>query len=211
MSLGRSIRALGRSNDRRFVALLCEQADLTVRGLQLLEKFVRAPSGHDELVEQVKAIEREGDAKRRILIDELAHTYATPFDREDLFALSRAIDDILDAANETAVELSIYKIGPPEGLSELTGVLVEGAAHIRSACGELLAHPGVAAEHAVRAKRSENRIDSLYHQAVGRLFDSGVDISQKLKAREIYRHIKNSADRIDRAADEISVIVIKRS
>lgn len=211
MSLGRSIRALGRSNDRRFVALLCEQADLTVRGLQLLEKFVRAPSGHDELVEQVKAIEREGDAKRRILIDELAHTYATPFDREDLFALSRAIDDILDAANETAVELSIYKIGPPEGLSELTGVLVEGAAHIRSACGELLAHPAVAAEHAVRAKRSENRIDSLYHQAVGRLFDSEVDMSQKLKSREIYRHIKNSADRIDRAADEISVIVIKRS
>jgi uncharacterized protein len=211
MSFGRSIRALARSNDRRFIALLCEQADLTVRGLQFLEKFVRAPTGHDELVEQLKEIEREGDAKRRILIDELAHTYATPFDREDLFALSRAIDDILDAANETAVELAIYRIGPPEGLSELTRVLVEGASHIRSACGELLDHPGVAAEHAVRAKRSENRIDSLYHQAVGRLFDSAVDMGLTLKSREIYRHIKNSADRIDRAADEISVIVIKRS
>ena len=211
MSFGRSIRALGRSNDRRFITLLCDQADLTVRGLQLLEKFVRAPGGHDELVEEVKGIEREGDAKRRILIDELAHTYATPFDREDLFALSRAIDDILDAANETAVELAIYRISPPAGLSELTKVLVEGAIHIRSACGELLDHPGVAAEHAVRAKRSENRIDSLYHQAVGTLFDSAVDISQTLKSREIYRHIKNSADRIDRAADEISVIVIKRS
>jgi predicted phosphate transport protein (TIGR00153 family) len=211
MSFGRSIRALARSNDRRFIALLGEQADLTVRGLQLLERFVRTPGGNDELVQQLKEIEREGDAKRRILIDELSHTYATPFDREDLFALSRAIDDILDAANETAVELSIYRIGPPEGLSELTKVLVEGAVHIRSACGELLDHPGVAAEHAVRAKRSENRIDSLYHQAVGRLFDSALDMSLTLKSREIYRHIKNSADRIDRAADEISVIVIKRS
>jgi uncharacterized protein Yka (UPF0111/DUF47 family) len=90
-------------------------------------------------------------------------------------------------------------------------VLVEGATHIRSAVGELLAHPGVAAEHAVRAKRSENRIDGLYHQAVGSLFDSGLEISQILKSREIYRHLKNSADRIDQAADEISVIVIKRS
>jgi uncharacterized protein len=211
VSLGRSIRALARSNDRRFVALLCEQADLTVRGLQLLEKFVKAPGGNDELVQQVKSIEREGDAKRRVLIDELAHTYATPFDREDLFALSRAIDDILDATNETAIELSIYKIPPPEGLNEMTRVLVEGATHIRSACGELLDHPGVASEHAVRAKRSENRIDGLYHQAVGRLFDSGGEMSETLKAREIYRHIKNSADRIDRAADEVSVIVIKRS
>lgn len=211
MSLGRSIRALGRSNDRRFVALLCEQADLTVRGLQLLERLVKRPGELDGLVDQLKAIERDGDAKRRVLIDELASTYATPFDREDLFALSRAIDDILDAANETALELSIYRIEPPAGLPELAHVLTEGATHIRSACGELLDHPRVAAEHAVRAKRSENRIDSLYHQAVGRLFDNAEDIAQTLKAREIYRHIKNSADRIDRAADEISVIVIKRS
>jgi len=211
MSIGRSIRALSRSNDRRFIELLIDQADLTVRALQVVEKFGRAPSGNDELVEQVKAIEREGDAKRRILIDELAHTYATPFDREDLFALSRAIDDILDAANETAVELAIYKIDPPAGLNEMAKVLVEGATHIRSAVGELLAHPAVAAEHAVRAKRSENRIDGLYHQAVGTLFDSEAPISQILKSREIYRHLKNSADRIDQAADEISVIVIKRS
>jgi predicted phosphate transport protein (TIGR00153 family) len=211
MSFGRSLRALARSNDRRFVTLLCEQADLTMAALKVLEKFGREPSGNDELVEQVKAIEREGDAKRRILIDELAHTYATPFDREDLFALSRAIDDILDATNETAVELAIYKIDPPAGLNEMAKVLVEGATHIRSAVAELLDHPGVASEHAVRAKRSENRIDGLYHQGVGRLFDSGAEISLILKSREIYRHLKNSADRIDRAADEISVIVIKRS
>jgi len=211
VSLSRSFRALTRSNDRRFVELLTEQAELTVTAMQLLERFGKEPGAHDELVEQVKSVEREGDAKRRILIDELAHTYATPFDREDLFALSRAIDDILDAANETAIELSIYKIAPPEGLHEMAVVLVEGARHIRASVGELLDHPAVASEHAVRAKRSENRIDSLYHQAVGSLFDSGDEISHILKSREIYRHIKNSADRIDRAADDISVIVIKRS
>jgi uncharacterized protein len=211
MSLGRSFRALTRSNDRRFVELLSEQAELTVQALQLLEKFVRAPKGDPEAFEKVKSIEQAGDARRRILIDELAHTYATPFDREDLFALSRAIDDILDAANETVVELSIYRIDPPAGLPELTAVLVDGASHIRSAVRELLDHPSIATEHAVRAKRSENKIDHLYHEAVGTLFDSVQDMSSLLKAREIYRHIKNSADRIDRAADEISVIVIKRS
>ena len=211
MSFGRTFKALTRSNDRRFVELLSKQADLTVRALQVLEKFGREVDGNTDLVDQLKDIEREGDAARRVLIDELLHTYATPFDREDLFALSRAIDDILDAANETAVELAMYRIGPPEGLNEIVKVLLEGSRHISAAVGELLDHPGVAAEHAVRAKRSENRIDSLYHQAVGRLFDSKAEMSQILKSREIYRHLKNSADRIDRAADEISVIVIKRS
>jgi predicted phosphate transport protein (TIGR00153 family) len=211
VSFGRTFKALTRSNDRRFVELLSKQADLTVTALQVLEKFGREVDGNTELVDQLKDIEREGDAARRVLIDELLHTYATPFDREDLFALSRAIDDILDAANETAVELAMYRIGPPEGLNEIVKVLLEGARHVSAAVGELLDHPGVAAEHAVRAKRSENRIDSLYHQAVGRLFDSSAEMSQILKSREIYRHLKNSADRIDRAADEISVIVIKRS
>ena len=211
MSIGRTLRALARSNDRRFITLLTEQADLTVRALQVLEKFGRDPITSGDVVEEMKIIERDGDAKRRILIDELVRTYATPFDREDLFALSRAIDDILDAANETVVELTMYRIGPPQGLTEMARVLIEGAIHIRSAVAELLDHPGVAAEHAVRAKRSENRIDSLYHKAVGRLFDSDAEVNQILKAREIYRHLKNSADRIDSAADEISVIVIKRS
>jgi uncharacterized protein len=211
MSFGRTFKALTRSNDRRFIALLSQQADLTVRGLQVLEKFGREASGNVDFVEQMKEIEREGDAARRVLIDELLHTYATPFDREDLFALSRAIDDILDAANETAIELAMYKIGPPDGLNEMARVLTEGARHISAAVGELLDHPGVAAEHAVRAKRSENRIDSLYHHAVGQLFDSKAEMSLILKSREIYRHLKNSADRIDSAADEISVIVIKRS
>ena len=211
MSFGRTFKALTKSNDRRFVALLSQQAELTVRALQVLEKLGPEVSGNAELVDQLKEIEREGDAARRILIDELLHTYATPFDREDLFGLSRAIDDILDAANETAVELAMYQIGPPAGLIEMAKVLTEGARHISAAVGELLDHPGVAAEHAVRAKRSENRIDGLYHQAVGQLFDSPAEMNQILKSREIYRHLKNSADRIDRAADEISVIVIKRS
>ena len=211
MSFGRTFKALTRSNDRRFVALLSQQAELTVKALQVLEKFGPEDRDNSELVGQLKEIEREGDAARRILIDELLHTYATPFDREDLFGLSRAIDDILDAANETAIELAIYRIGPPAGLSEMARVLIEGARHISAAVGELLDHPGVAAEHAVRAKRSENRIDGLYHQAVGRLFDSEAEMNQILKSREIYRHLKNSADRIDRAADEISVVVIKRS
>jgi len=211
LSIGRTFKALTRSNDRRFVALLSQQADLTVRALQVLETFGPEATGNTELVDQLKKLEREGDAARRVLIDELLHTYATPFDREDLFALSRAIDDILDAANETAVELSMYRIGTPDGLKGMAKVLIEGARHISAAVGELLDHPGVAAEHAVRAKRSENRIDSLYHRAVGHLFDSKAEMSQILKSREIYRHLKNSADRIDRAADDISVIVIKRS
>lgn len=209
MTIGRSLRALIKSNDRRFIELLQEQADVTAQALRLLEQMNGNGATSQDLMAEVKELERAGDTKRRILIDELLHTYATPFDREDIFALSRAIDDILDAANETAIELTMYRITAMENLTEMAAVLRDGVRHIHAAVGELLDHPGIAAEHAVRAKRSENRMDALYHQAVSHLLDSDTKIRQVLKIREIYRHLKNSADRIDQAADQISIIVIK--
>ena len=208
MSFRRTLWALLSSNDRQFVKLLSEQADLCVRALEVLESHGGEP--HDELLSAVKEIERAGDETRRRLIDELNRTYATPFDREDLFELSRAVDDVLDAANETAVEMSMYRIGPPPSLGKMASVLLEGAGQLRLAVGELLDDPDQAAQHAIQAKRSENRIDAIYHEAVADLFESGGETSHILKVREIYRHLKNSADRIDQAADQISIIVIKR-
>lgn len=211
MKLGRLFAALLKSNDRRFITLLCDQADLAVKSLQLLQALERDQLTREQGAEAVKQVERDGDEVRRVLIDELVGTYSTPFDREDLFALSRTIDDIIDAADEAARELFTFKIPPPDELKEMTGVLLDGARHIRLSVAELLDHPTIAAEHAVRAKRSENRIDDLYHAALEALFDSPTVTSELLKAREIYRHLKNTADRIDETADEISIIVIKRS
>ncbi len=204
MSISRGFRALIKSNARRFLELLVQQAGLASEALELLQ------AGD---LQGVKAVEREGDNVRRVLVDELLHTYATPFDREDLFQLSRSVDDILDAANETAVELLMYRIDPPEQFGEMAFILADGARHIGDALRELLDHPRIAAEQAVRAKKAENRMDAVYHEAVSRLFDrvQELGMTEVLKAREIYRHLKNSADRIDSAADDISVIVIKRS
>lgn len=211
MNLARPLAALLKSNDRRFIALLCNQADLAIRALQLLHTLEQDGPSQRRGAEAVKHVEREADEIRRVLIDELMRTYSTPFDREDLFALSRTIDDITDAADEAARELSTFAIRPTRELQEMTAVLLDGARHIRLAVAAMLDHPAVAADHAVRAKRSENRIDDLYHGAVDNLFDGSEVTSDLLKAREIYRHLKNSADRIDQAADEVSVIVIKRS
>ena len=212
MSVWQSLKALLHSNDRRFVGLLGEQAELAVGTLRLLEEFGNDPSAPAATLAAIKENERAGDELRRILIDELLHTYATPFDREDLFELSGIVDDILDAANETIIELTIFEIVPPPGFAEMARILCDGARHIQAAVSDLLDHPAVAAEHAVRAKRSENRIDSHYHQAVHQVLDGSTDdVFRVLRIREVYRHLKNSADCIDRAADKISIIVIKRS
>lgn len=211
MTFTRVLGALVKSNDRRFISLLCDQADLALESLELLGRLEHNQSRVNGARDVIKRVERQGDEVRRVFVDELFRTYSTPFDREDLFALSRGIDDIIDAADEAARELYTFRIDPLEHLTEMAEVLIDGARHIRLAVAELLDHPLIAADHAIQAKRSENRMDTYYHEAVDNLFDSQKEVGQLLKAREVYRHLKNSADRIDQTADNISMIVIKCS
>jgi len=146
------------------------------------------------------------------LIDELNRTFVTPIDREDIHALSRSIDDILDYAYTTIGEMEILKVEPNDYLRRMTSLVGEAAREILLAVQRLRDHPNVANDHAVRAKALENRVEQVYREAVADLFNQPQDVEhivEMLKLREIYRHLSNCADRGDEAANTISDIVVK--
>ncbi len=201
---------LFRKKPDRFRQLLAEQASKTLEGVQLLERYVRAPSA--EIVDALRRAEKEADELRRILIDELNRTFATPFDREDIFSLSRAIDDIIDYAHTSVDEMALFNVQPTPDIVNIVKLLADAAAEIHLAVLRLSDHPGVAIEHAKRAKSLENRVEDLYRQALAHLFEDVKtieDVNRVLKLREIFRHLSNSADRGDEAANLISDIVVK--
>ena len=158
------------------------------------------------------AKEKEADEARRILIDELNHTFVTPFDREDIFALSRAIDDVLDYAYSTVSEMVILKVQATPFMQRMASLLRDAAYELFMAVDCLEDHPGVAGEHAQRAKALENRVEDVYREALADLFSNAKDIEHVvmiLKTREVYRHLSNAADRGDEAANVIGDIVVK--
>jgi predicted phosphate transport protein (TIGR00153 family) len=194
----------------RFVELLVNQAEYTVQGMEVLKQYVKEPD--DALAERISQIESEADEVRRILIDELNQTFVTPFDREDIFALSLTIDDILDYAESTVDELVMLKVPPNPYLERMITLLTDAAMEINRGVLRLEDHPNVANDHAVRAKALENRVESVYREALADLFKDPKDlddIMEILKLREIYRHLSNAADRGDQAANVIGDIVVK--
>lgn len=204
------LKDLFKKKPDRFRQLLAEQASKTLEGVQLLEQYVRAPSS--EIVDALRRAEKEADELRRILIDELNRTFATPFDREDIFGLSRAIDDIIDYAHTSVDEMALFNVAPTPDIVAIVKLLADAAAEIHLAVLRLSDHPGVAIEHAKRAKSLENRVEDLYRQALTHLFENVntiEDVQRVLKLREIFRHLSNSADRGDEAANLISDIVVK--
>jgi hypothetical protein len=197
-------KLFGSKREADFYALLLDQAEKTHAGCQALQKFLEGEGDPEE----ISRLEREADDIRRILIDELNQTFITPIDREDIFALSRAIDDVIDHAKNTAKEMEIFEVESNEPLCLMAELLQKGAEQLVGAMRHLKKNPNVAVEYAVRAKRIENRMNDRYMAALKQLF-SEHDLRLMFSLREIYRHFNRSADRVDEAANIISNVVVK--
>jgi predicted phosphate transport protein (TIGR00153 family) len=200
-----------RRRPEKFLRLLLEQAEHTRNGLAALHAYMRAPD--ETIVIAIHLQEKEADETRRILIDELNRSFVTPIDREDIFALSRAVDDVLDYADTTVDEMLTLGVAPNPFLVRMTSLLADAAQEIYRGVLRLPAHPNVANDHAVRAKALENRVESVYREAIAALFAGPRDVDhvvEMLKLREIYRHLSNAADRGDEAANTIGDIVVKQ-
>jgi predicted phosphate transport protein (TIGR00153 family) len=196
----------------KFLQSLIEQADTTLQGMNALEAYMEDPT--PECAAAVVQAEKDADEIRRILIDDLNRTFVTPLDREDIFSLSRAIDDVMDYAYSTVEEMQILGVEPNQTLRQMVSLLQDAATEIHMAMLRLKENPGVASEHASRAKALENRVERLYREAVADLFSGPEDIHhvmEMLRLREIYRHLSNCADRGDEAANVIHDIVVKNT
>jgi hypothetical protein len=197
-------KLFGSKREVDFFDLLLDQAEKSNAGCHALVKFLEG----EGTPEEISRLEREADDIRRILIDELHQTFITPIDREDIFALSRAIDDVIDHAKNTVKEMEIFEVESNEHLCQMAELLQKGAEQLVGAMRHLKKNPNVAVEYAVRAKRIENRMNDSYLAALKQLF-SGHDPRVMFSLREIYRHFNRSADRVDEAANIISNVVVK--
>jgi uncharacterized protein len=191
-----------------FYELLNNQCEKTLEGIKTLQEFCL--TGNPEIGEKVILIEQEGDMHRRILIDEINNTFITPIEREDLYELSRNIDDILDYAKTTVEEIRTYNIQPNEDVKAMVDVLVNMTLTIKTAVEHLEFRKKIATEEAVKTKKLENTMEQLYRNSVARLFECE-DIKYILKNREIYRHLSNAADKGDHAANILCHIIVKNS
>lgn len=193
-----------------FLKLIHDQAALTLAGLEALTGYMEGQNGPAAAMLTLK--EKEADEVRRILISEINRTFVTPFDREDVFALSRTIDDVLDYAYSTVDEMEMLKVRPTPYMQRIASLLRDAANELLLAVDRLESHPTVANEHAQRAKSLENRVETVYREALADLFSGAEDskhIIKVLKQREVYRHLSNCADRGDEAANVIADIVVK--
>jgi hypothetical protein len=189
-----------------FYALLSAQAEKAEEGLYALIAYMREP----EFVngQKVLRLEEEADEIRAQVATELDESLVTPIDREDINALSRSVDDIVDYAKTTVEEMMAFQVVPNDHLVRMAEGLASAASAITEAIRALKNDLQKARERVIFAKKRENLLEHLYREALVDLF-KGDNVVAMLKMREIYRHLSNAADRCDEAANVLSGIILK--
>ena len=195
-----------RKESLNFYSLLIRQMTVIRDAVAALCDYCEAPS--QEKGDFVKTQEKEADAVRRELVEDINRTFITPIDREDLFRLSSSVDDLADYAWTTVKELRIYDIAPDEHLLRMARTLLEMADGLLVCMENLEKNPAKVSEEATRVKKLENTLNVQFHQSIAELFASD-DFKHILKYREIYSHMNHASDKGDFSADILLDIVVK--
>ena len=196
----------GTSKQQRFFELLRRQTALLAQATKKLAAYVE--SGNANLADEIADLERHADETLQALIGAIRDTFVTPLDRQDLYYLGEAIDDMLDYVNSAASEFRLFAVAPTPAMRSMCGILLEAAGEIDSAIAAISNDTPAAYAHARSASSAENRMEDLNRSTLAELFE-GDDVHTMLKLREIYRHFSNSADCADAIGKLIGKIIVK--
>jgi uncharacterized protein len=197
--------------DREFFDLFEEAGGNILRAAALLEELLKDFPERSELARDILICEQDGDRITHDIIQRLNQTFVTPIDRDDIYALASALDDVVDYTEEVADYLGLYKIEAPMEQAQ-------ALAHVLHACGRQIAQamPRLRgfkdiSHYTVEINRLENDGDRLTREAIASLFDTGIDPMVVIRWKDIFERLEEAIDSCERVANILEGIVIKNS
>lgn len=208
-----------------FYGLINDQCDFIVKAMDVFVEFMA--TGEMEIGNRVRALEKEGDALKSRRMEILNHAFATPMDREDIYRAIVTIDEILNYAKTTVREVEALKIKPDRHMADMARLIRDGSIALRDGYAKLSTRPMDAEAYAATARKAERNTEKVYRAALAELFDADnyigaltdksgdaevktmMYVIEMFKRREVYRHLSNTADRLEHASGVLHDIVVQ--
>jgi uncharacterized protein len=197
--------------EREFFDLFEEAGANIVRASALLERLLDEWPDHGELAREIRDCEHEGDRITHDIIQRLNQTFVTPIDREDIYALASALDDIVDFVEEVADFLGLYRIeATMDKAIELGQILHQAARAIAGAIPRLRTFKDIH-HYTVEVNRLENDGDRVLREALASLFERGIDPMLVIRWKDIFERLEDAIDSTEKTAHILEGIVIKNT
>src|SRR5919197_2351344 len=206
-SRGDTVRLLPREEE--FFTLFSEVANRNKDAVTHLRRLFEAPPDRrTPHIEAIKRLEHEGDQVTHEVVNRLDRTFITPLDREDIHQLSSDLDDVMDAMDGTARAAKIFRLGaPPQGVLRLVDVLQRMMGVLFEAVSRLKKGDDVM-KYCVEAKQLEEEGASIYHEALGQLFEKERAAIELIKWKQIYDNLEGTLDQAEDVANVVESITI---
>ncbi|HYT04572.1 MAG TPA: DUF47 family protein [Gemmatimonadales bacterium] len=177
----------------------------------LRELFDAPPERRTPHVEAIKRLEHEADQVTHEVVNRLDRTFITPLDREDIHQLASDLDDVMDAMDGVARRSQIFRVGAvPQGVQQLAEVIERMVGVLGEGVGRLKRGDDVM-RYCIEAKKLEEEGDAIYHEALGRLFDTEKNALELIKWKEIYDNLERTLDQSEDVANVLESITLKHA
>jgi uncharacterized protein len=197
--------------EERFYEDFSAMAEQIRHGAELLEQMMAPDRPLWDKADEIKEVEHKCDFLTHEIIQRLNRTFVTPLDREDIHALARSLDDVMDAIDASASIVRLYNIESLRpGARELTRLVLDCAEQVVCAIKALEKRRGVA-ECAVEINRLENEADRAHQAAVQALFRDEKDAIAIIKWKEILDFLEQATDRCEDVANVLEGVVVKHA
>ena len=208
--MSRLTQVLG-SRDRQFFTLFEEASGNILRAADLLDQMLHNYPENANLARDILICEQEGDRITHDIIRRLNELFVTPIDREDIYALASALDDVVDYTEEVADYLGLYKIEASfEQAERLAHILLLACRQLAEAMPRLRNFDDIS-HYTVEVNRLENDGDRISREAMAALFDDGIDPMVVIRWKDIYERLEAAIDATEKVANILEGIVIKNA
>jgi predicted phosphate transport protein (TIGR00153 family) len=197
--------------DGKFYDLFNEQADNIHKAAQQLVALFGDFNEVEKRVAEIKSAEHKGDQITRSVMTKLNKTFITPFDREDIHALSSALDDVMDLVDAAASRLITYKVKfVTPGAFQLANVILRGSEILEKAISELN-KPQNILKYCEQLNQIEEEGDRIKGECIAKLFEDSMEAIEIIKWKEIYEVLEAATDKCEDVADVLAAVVLKGS
>lgn len=200
--------------DDRFFGYFEEAAAAICEATQILKRYFADRSDKNANLERINEVEHRGDNIFAEVMEQINHSFVTPFDREDILGLSHSLNQVLDHIQGTMEKMVIYKCEQPREkyIPGLVNVLEEASREIGKAVSQLrdvkANHNSIiASSEKIRAHEHEG--DNLYRAGIARLFEQTDDAVYMIKWKEIYEHLETTLDNCEEVGNILKGIAVK--
>ncbi len=188
-----------------FTSASANARDIARALVELLETW---PDGRERL-RDIRELEREGDRLTHEVVHLLNRTFVTPLDRDDMYRLASAIDDVCDHVDEAADNIDAYEVREvPDKARQQAEVIHRAATRLHEAV-ELLEGFKDSQRQLVALRELEDEGDRLEREAIADLFRSNATPLTIIRWKDIHEQLEEAVDACENAADVLEAILVK--